>query len=367
MQLVVSLIWCLVVVLVLLLRRPPRAVHPGIAVGIDLVLWLAFIFTLLFSVVSVLSVAEFDGPDYYSNRYEGSYSLAPNDTWVWVQSTNDYYNYHKLAKKTDAAGVTGLTTISTVSASATRASADAAMTTPPPVLSAAAKRVLGLSSSTSDLFDINEPLTYDDTYDDTYTYGDPDYNDPYTYEDPDYNDPYTYDDPFDDYTTDSYGNYYLVTSTVSTTTTTSRLRPSATRDCSSEFTSCAEQDAYVNEVWHNKSRRYALELLAAIVQGIAIVTHFALFVWACVDTHRRNRARRTDAMALNLLQDMRQRGYVMVPAADAAAGMAGRNAVYPYAPAAMPVGGVTPAPWQPMSPRAAEKAPAAATTHERFA
>lgn len=347
----VSFVWCLVVVLVLLLRKPPRAVHPGIAVGLDLVLWLAFIFTLLFTVSAVLSLHEFgdspslDAPYYYSGSYGGGYSLAPNNSWVWT-TTSDYYNYYNLAQETGTATVSSAlststtTTVATaVAASVTSVAAAASQTTPAPALSKRAKRQLFGSSSAGVSSD---PYSYDD---------------PYTYSD--YDEPYSYDDPYDSYSTDSDGYYIYPT----TTTTSTRARATITRDCTPEFTSCAQQDAFVNKLWHDKDRRYALDMLVAIIQGIAIVLHFALFVWACVDTHRRNRMRRTNAMTMDVLQDMRQRGYVMVPAAEGGANavpvgaMPGRDTMYSYPPA--PAMGQEQ--WQgqqgPVSPRAAEKAP----------
>ncbi|CAK7271332.1 hypothetical protein SEPCBS57363_004565 [Sporothrix epigloea] len=351
--LIVSLIWCLIVVLVLLLRRPPRAVHPGIAVGIDLVLWLAFIFTLLFTVSDVIGVAdwfndigELSGPYTYGNNYEGGYSLAPNGTWVWTQATNEYNNnYAILAQKTDMASPT---TVATLSVSATSTSVDAAVTTPPPALSGAAKRALGISSAS--------PYYPDSSYSDSpssvspYSYPPYSYS-PYSSSDEYANpEPYTYNDPYaygNRYTTDSNGFYVWITTTATGFAATATS--SATRQCEPEFTSCAQQDAYVNRMWQQKPRRFALDLLAAIIQGIAVITHFTLFVWACVDTNRRNRLRRTNNMTMDVLQDMRQRGYVMVPAA------------------AIPIGGDAQGQWQPTSPRAAEKAPAGAAPQVRFA
>ncbi|GAM83167.1 hypothetical protein ANO11243_011530 [Dothideomycetidae sp. 11243] len=76
---------------------------------------------------------------------------------------------------------------------------------------------------------------------------------------------------------------------------------SDTRDCDNGnnyyneyqyFTSCAEEDAYVNNLWKEKPQRYNLELTVTVCQFISLIGHFALFVWACVDTARRNNTRR---------------------------------------------------------------------------
>ncbi|CAK7274919.1 hypothetical protein SEPCBS119000_006420 [Sporothrix epigloea] len=337
--LVLSLVWCLIVVLVLLLRRPPRAVHPGIAVGVDLVLWLVLIFTLLFTVADVIGVAdwfddisELSGPYYYGNANAGGYSLAPNDTWVWTRATVEYNNnYYNLVQKTDS---TSPTSVATLAVSATSTSGGAAATTPAPALSGAAKRALGVASASS----IPGTYSYDSSPDSSYTYS------PYSYAPYSDPEPYTYENR---YTTDSNGYYVWITSTATAFATAATS--TATRQCEPEFTSCAQQDAYVNQMWHQKPRRFALDLIAAIIQGIAVVMHFTLFVWACVDTHRRNRLRRTNAMTMDVLQDMRQRGYVMVPAA------------------AMPIPVDAQGQWQPTSPRAAEKAPAGAAPQVRFA
>lgn len=314
-------------------------------------LWLAFIFTLLFTVVDVVGVAdwfddisEFNGPYYYNNNQAGGYSLAPNDTWVWTQAANEYNNnYANLVQKTDMASPT--TTVVTLSVSATSTSAEeAAVTTPPPALSGAAKRALGISSASSnpDSPSSVSPYSYP-----PYSYSP--YSNSDAYSNPE---PYTYDDPYaygNRYTTDSNGFYVWITSTATGFAATATATTSVTRQCEPEFTSCAQQDAYVNQMWRQKPRRFALDLLAAIIQGIAVVTHFTLFVWACVDTHRRNRLRRTNTMTMDVLQDMRQRGYVMVPAAT------------------IPIGGDAQGQWQPTSPRAAEKAPAGAAPQVRFA
>lgn len=377
-------------VLVLLLRRPPRAVHPGIAVGLDLVLWLTFIFTLLFTITAVLSLSEFGTdasqlqvPYYGYGSNAGSYSLAPNNSWVYVPSTDRYY-YNGLAKETGAAS--SVSTATSVSVIVTVASTTMAIasTTPAavlPAVAAAAKRAVsdgfhfssGQKSSAS-YYPYNSPYDSDYPYDST---------DPYdsTYSD-------SYNDPYTEYSTDSNGFYIFPTSTATRngfggTGTVGAASSTSTRDCTPEFASCEQQDAFVNSLWHDKPRRYALDMLAAIIQGLAIILHFTLFVWACVDTHRRNRLRRTTAMTMDVLVDMRQRGYVMVPAAEAGGaptvalgGIPGQGgAMYPYPPPPQ-VGAMGPgAPYTPGMPpswpaaattRAGEKAPAEPSSMPRY-
>lgn len=224
-----SLVFCLVCILVLLLRRPPKPAHPGIAVGCDLVLWLAFLVTALFAVVSAIYLNDFgnDGrrladPSYPSD-YSGEYRLAPNDTWVYhVTSVSPYYS-----TATSSAAVPG----------------------------------------------------YTDTGYGTYFYN------------------------------ATRGTYQL--------NTTRPALSSVQRECTSDgaFPSCAAQDAYINTLWHSRHARLATGALVAATQCLNVVLHFVLFVWACVDTHRRNRAARrgkVEAVADQMIRDMQARGLITV-------------------------------------------------------
>ncbi|KAF1965920.1 hypothetical protein BU23DRAFT_560622 [Bimuria novae-zelandiae CBS 107.79] len=56
----------------------------------------------------------------------------------------------------------------------------------------------------------------------------------------------------------------------------------------SRFASCEEQDAFLNAIWQTKTLRYNVDLTATVCQFLMMLIHFILFVWACVDTHRRN-------------------------------------------------------------------------------
>ncbi|KAF2149163.1 hypothetical protein K461DRAFT_281517 [Myriangium duriaei CBS 260.36] len=182
----VTIIWSAICILVLLLRRPPAPVHPGAQVGIDLVLWLAYVATALWATVAVINAMSW-GTDGWIGDYSsyGHYTYdSGNGTWVWTAS--DY---------------------------ATR-----------------------------------------------------------------------------------YGNG---------------------RNCDdsmSSFSSCAEQDAYVNSLWKSKPSRVDRLMTATVCQFIGLVLHFALFVWACVDTHRRNRrktAAAAERLALEIVSKMVDSGTVV--------------------------------------------------------
>jgi hypothetical protein len=177
-----TLIWCTICILVLLLRRPNRPAHPGIAVGLDLILWLGYIGTGMLALVSALSVKDFGSGGYIGYYSSDGYKLESNGTWVWQgeRRSNTYHYY-----------------------------------------------------------------------------------------------PYDYDD---DYISEA-------------------------RDCSHDgyprFSSCAEKDAYINALWQEKDHRVNVEMLGVACQFICLVLHFALFVWACVDTARRNKGKvNTDAEKL---------------------------------------------------------------------
>jgi hypothetical protein len=129
-----------------------------------------------------------------------------------------------------------------------------------------------------------------------------------------------------------YGNYELAAngtwvwddSSSSSTTT------SYTRDCNGTsrydsysapvFKSCAEQDAYINNLWQEKPHRTSVELTGVVCQFFGLVIHFALFVWACVDCHRYRRSRvgkDAEKMAAEIVQTMITNGAVMPPPGQA--------------------------------------------------
>lgn len=51
---VVSVLWCLICILVLVLHKKP--VHPGARVALDLLLWLGFIFSVMFAMIGLLNL-----------------------------------------------------------------------------------------------------------------------------------------------------------------------------------------------------------------------------------------------------------------------------------------------------------------------
>lgn len=187
-QLPLSFIWSAICLVVLLVRKRPA--HPGVAVGLDLILWLALIVTTLFAAAAAYNTSSF-GAHGYIEDYEygnGEYYLAPNGTWVYntTTSSSDYY------------------------------------------------------------------------YENTYSRSD--------------------------------------------------------RDCQPDFNSCAEEDALVNQLWHERNHRVGVEWTAVACQALAVLLHFALFVWACCDTHARN-SRRTrreaEGIAEKIIMDLREKGQIL--------------------------------------------------------
>ncbi|KAI4621301.1 uncharacterized protein J4E87_006929 [Alternaria ethzedia] len=87
-----SIVWCALCIIVFLLRKRP--VHPGVRVAMDLLLWLGFIVTALFSLIALRYLMRWglDGFDTwgwgYSYSSDGEYVLASNNTWVWEQDTS---------------------------------------------------------------------------------------------------------------------------------------------------------------------------------------------------------------------------------------------------------------------------------------
>ncbi|KAE8854295.1 hypothetical protein PTNB73_10492 [Pyrenophora teres f. teres] len=193
----VSIIWVFICMLVFLVRKRP--VHPGLRVSIDLILWLSFIITAMFTLLALRSTLDwgvYGGPDSwmydysYSSNSGGDYVLAANNTWVWEQD-NSY------------------------------------ITTP-----------RDCTSSSRSLFSEHH------------------------------------------------------------------------------FTSCQEQDAYVNKMWAEKPHRANVQLTAVVCQFFGLALHFVLFVWACIDTHhhrRTNVARDAEKLAAGIVQKMIENGAIVPP------------------------------------------------------
>jgi hypothetical protein len=206
----ISVVWSLACILVFFLRRPNAPVHPGAQVGMDLVLWLAFIPTALCAILAVSSVATLGqsgriGDSYYSSSSDGYYNyVASNNSWVWNASTSDSYS-----------SVYGGT-----------------------------RDCMRNSSRSSS----------------------------------------------------SYYNY------------------------GTTFDNCTDEDNYVNALWHDKSHRFNTELTATVCQFLALFLHLVLFIWACVDTNRRNShkvGKDAEKIAADIVMKMVQAGAI-IPAPGAA-------------------------------------------------
>ena len=68
-------------------------------------------------------------------------------------------------------------------------------------------------------------------------------------------------------------------------------------------------------LWQTKSQREGLEIVVAVVQWLDVLLHFVLFVWACVDTNKRNRGKKvkdTQAIADRVIRDMEARGLITI-------------------------------------------------------
>ena len=59
------------VLLIYLLRRPPSPIHPGICVGIDLILWLGLIVTGLFTIGAIFSIWTYGSDGYIEDPSYG--------------------------------------------------------------------------------------------------------------------------------------------------------------------------------------------------------------------------------------------------------------------------------------------------------
>lgn len=176
-----SAIWCSICILVLLLRRPNKPVHPGVAVGIDLVLWLAYIPTAMFALLGLLSLLDWGAYGRLSTYYgtsRGDYEQAANGTWVWITDDSGSSSYYGQGRDCDG----------------------------------------------------------------------------------------------------QYSQF-------------------------SQFHSCVEQDAYINTLWNAKGHRAAVEKVGVACQFLNLALHLALFIWACVDTHRKN-SRRVSKDAEKLASDI---------------------------------------------------------------
>ncbi|KAK3209781.1 hypothetical protein GRF29_44g652830 [Pseudopithomyces chartarum] len=108
----------------------------------------------------------------------------------------------------------------------------------------------------------------------------------------------------------------------------------------SSFDSCEEQDAFVNAMWKGNVMRYNIDLTVTVCQFLALLFHFILFVWACVDTHRRNSrsvSKDAEKLAAEIVMNMVKNGAI-IPAP----GQAHFRPTMPMAQQAAPMGFVYP-------------------------
>jgi hypothetical protein len=92
-----------------------------------------------------------------------------------------------------------------------------------------------------------------------------------------------------------------------------------TRDCNSDFNnygfhSCAEEDAYVNALWNARNKRVKVVTTGVVCQFVGLALHLALFIWACVDTHRRNKrklSKDAEKLATDIVMNMIRNGAVV--------------------------------------------------------
>jgi hypothetical protein len=80
------------------------------------------------------------------------------------------------------------------------------------------------------------------------------------------------------------------------------------------FHNCDELDAYVNQLWRDKPNHARVELTAVVCQWLAVVLHFTLFVWACVDCHKKRRGKISndaEKLAASIVQSMVQNGAIV--------------------------------------------------------
>ena len=101
------------------------------------------------------------------------------------------------------------------------------------------------------------------------------------------------------------------------------------------FANCAEMDAYVNALWHAKPNRARVELTGIVCQFLNLVLHFALFVWACVDTHKHRRSKVSkdaEMLAAGIVEKMVQNGTVIPSARQANVRASGWQGTYQNLP-----------------------------------
>ncbi|KAF1962117.1 hypothetical protein CC80DRAFT_487651 [Byssothecium circinans] len=87
-----TILWSTACILVFALRKSHKPLHPGAQVGVDLILWLGYIFTGLFAVIAVLSVRDYGSTGVIGGHYSGDGPwnyVQGNNTWVY-NATSSY-------------------------------------------------------------------------------------------------------------------------------------------------------------------------------------------------------------------------------------------------------------------------------------
>jgi hypothetical protein len=192
-----TIIWSTACILVFMLRKSHRALHPGAQVGVDLILWLGYIVTGLLAVYAVLEILQYGSGGVIGRYYSG------DGPWTYVQG-NDTWVYNQTSYSSSYYG----------------------------------------SSSRSRMCDSSSKSSY------------------------------------------SPGM----------------------------FQSCAEEDAYVNHLWKTKNSRFNAVMCAVVCQWMALLLHFVLFVWACVDTNRKRRgkvSKDSEKAAAKIIENMIQVGAIV--------------------------------------------------------
>lgn len=89
----ISTLWCgFCLVFHILRKKRSSSIHPGLLVSINLILWLAFVFTALLALLASRmimrfghagQVVEYVSMDGYTSSTYGHYGFAENGTWLW--------------------------------------------------------------------------------------------------------------------------------------------------------------------------------------------------------------------------------------------------------------------------------------------
>ncbi|CAI6332446.1 unnamed protein product [Periconia digitata] len=216
---VLSIIWSSACIAVFFMRKTHEPMVPGAQVGIDLILWLAYVGTALCAVAATMSVASWGNSGQIGGRY--SYSSYNEGPWSYSAGNNSW-TYSPESSSSSSDSYYGSWTDSSSSSSSSERSCN------------------GSSSSSY-----------------------------------------------------SYRSYEVY-----------------------PFSGCEDIDAYVNTLWQTKGARFNSELTACVCQFIALFLHLTLFVWACVDTHRRRKGKTgkdAEKLAAEIIQNMIKTGAVVPP------------------------------------------------------